>query len=424
MKRSFSGLPSGFLKLWIGQTVSEFGSRITRAGIPLIAVITLTASPSQMAVLAAVGSIPVLLFGLFAGVWVDRLRRRPILIVADLLRAGLLLTLPLAALTGHLTMVLLYGLTAVLGTLALTFETAYRAYLPALVARDQIVAANSRLSTSEALAEVGGPAVAGLLIQIISAPLAVIFDALTFLFSAISLSLIRQPEAPPAQHSDEASVRREIADGIRVIAHSPVLRTLAISLALRSFFGNFYAVLYDLYGIQVLGLTPSILGLLIGAGGVGALIGAALADRWQRRFGVSQLLIGSFLISALIGLLTPLAGGSALLAAIMLAIPQLIGDGAMMIYWINALSLRQMMVPDHLLGRVNASFGFLEMGIAPVGALIAGVLATGLGARLTLLIAVLGIIATAVWISRSPLATVGRDALERVRPEELTQTDT
>ena len=242
-----------------------------------------------------------------------------------------------------------------------------------------------------------------MLIQVISAPLAVVFDALTFLFSALSFGLIRKPEPPPTPQTVERSVWHEIAEGVRVIARDPVLRTLAVGLALRTFFGNFYAVLYDIYGIRDLGLTPSILGIAIGAGGVGALIGALLANRLQKRFSLGTILTRTLLIGSVVGLLTPLAGGSVVLASAMLIVPQIVGDGAMMIYMINAISLQQIVVPDRLLGRTDATFGFLAQGIAPVGALIAGALATALGARVTLLVATLGFLATAVWVSRSPL---------------------
>ncbi len=412
MKRPFSGLDPDFRKLWVGQTVSEFGSRITRGGLSLIAVITLAATPTQMGILAAVGSLPVLIFGLIAGAWVDRLRRRPILIVMDLARMAILLTLPLAALTGNLGMGLLYVVIVVTSVLTLIFESAYRAYLPSLVARDQLVEANSRLSSSESLAEIGGPALAGVLIQAISAPFAIIFDAFSFLFSSSMTLLIRKREPAPLRGSNAESIWREIAEGVRVVVHDPLLRSLALCIGLRSFFGNFYATLYDIYGIRDLGLTPGLLGFAIAGGGVGALIGALLTDRIQKRFGLRTTLIGSFLLSSLIGLLTPLAGGSVALATIMLIAAQVIGDGAMMIYWINALSLRQMIVPDHLLGRTNASFGFLEQGIAPLGALIAGALATGLGARATLGIAVLGGIATAIWFSRSPVRQMDKAVFE------------
>lgn len=411
MKRLLSGLPPEFLKLWLGQTISEFGSRISRAGIPLIAVITLTATPNQMGLLTAAASVPVLLFGLFAGVWVDRLRRRPILITMDLARMALLLTIPAAALTGHLTMTLLYVVMAALSVLGLVFQNAYHAYLPALVEREHVVTANSRLSTSESLAEIGGPALAGVLIQAISAPLAILFDALTFLVSAASTALIRKPEPTPQPRAEDSSVWQEIGAGVRVIAAHPVLRALALGIALRSFFGNFFGVLYDLYGIRDLGLTPAILGFTIAAGGVGALLGALLASRLQRRFGLGKTLIGALLVSGGNNLLIPLAGGAPAQAAAMLITAQIIGDAAMMIYGINAISLQQIVVPNHLLGRANASVGFLAEGIAPIGAIAAGLLATALGTRATLLIAVIGILATALWISRSPVRQLAGYAL-------------
>ena len=411
MNCRFAGLwqHPDFMKLWVGQTVSEFGSRITRGGIPLIAVITLSASPADMGILAAVASLPVLVFGLFAGVWVDRLRRRPIMIAMDVARLLLLLTIPVAALTGHLNMALLIGITAVLGVLGLVFETAYRAYLPSLVEREHVVEGNSKLATTDSLAEIGGPAIAGFLIQIISAPLAVLFDALTFAVSATSFALIRKPERkpePPKTAVHGRSVRREIAEGIGVILHDPVLRTLAIALALQSFFGNFYAALYDIYAVRELGMSAGLLGVTIAAGGVGALIGAFLADRVQKRYGLGKTLIGASLIGGVFAFLTPLAVGSPEVAALMLIGAQIIGDGMMMVYMINAISLQQIIVPDHLLGRTNASMGFLAQGVAPVGALIAGGLGAALGARGTLLIAVIGGLAIALWVSRSPLRQV------------------
>ena len=237
-----------------------------------------------------------------------------------------------------------------------------------------------------------------------------LFDALTFAVSATSFALIRKPERqpePPLHAVNQGrSVRREIAEGIGVITGDPVLRTLALALALRSFFGNFYAALYDIYAVRELGMSAGLLGVTIAAGGVGALIGAFLADRVQKRYGLGKTLIGASLIGGVFGFLTPLAVGSPEVAALMLIGAQIIGDGAMMVYMINAISLQQIIVPDHLLGRTNASMGFLAQGVAPVGALIAGGLGAALGARGTLLIAVIGGLTIALWVSRSPLRQV------------------
>jgi len=412
MNRWLTGLwrHPDFMKLWIGQSISELGTRISRDGIPLIAVITLAATPAQMGLLTAFASIPVLALSLFAGVWVDRLPRRPIMVAMDIGRLLLLLTIPVAALTGTLRIELLYVIVALIAIMSLVFDAAYRAILPALVARDQIVEGNSKLSTTEALAEIGGPSITGLLVQWISAPLAVVFDAVSYLFSSISFALIRTPEPPreprPADTPTGSSVLTEIREGLAVIAADPRLRALIIGMALRSFIGNFYAALYDIYLIRDIGLTPALLGVVVSAGGVGALIGALTADRIQRRFGVGRTITGSLIVSAAAGILTPLSLWLGALAPVALIAAQIIGDGAMLIFFINETSLRQIIVPDRLLGRTNATFAFLAQGISPVGALVAGGLATVFGAQVTLWIAVSGILVTALWVARSALRRI------------------
>lgn len=400
MKRNRSGLwqHPDFMKLWIGQTISEFGSHITRDGLPLTAVILLAATPQQMGILTAITSLPVLLFGLFAGVWIDRHRRRPVMIAADIGRMLLLLCIPAFALARVLSIEFLYVVAAGTSILSLFFEVAYRSALPSLVEREHLLEGNSKLATTSSLAEIGGSALAGLLIQWISAPLAIFFDALSFVFSAVSTGLIRTPESPPTPPANGTSIRREIVEGFGVIAANPVLRALAIGAGLRAFFGSFIGTLYGLYGIRVLGLTPGTLGLLIAAGGIGALAGAFMAGRLPRRYGLGKTLTGALLVSAGINLLIPAAGGTPLLAAGMLILAQIVGDAAMMVYEVNEISLRQMLVPERLLGRANASIGFLTQGIAPIGALVAGALAGGIGERSTLWIAVIAILLIALWM--------------------------
>lgn len=397
-----------FLKLWAGQTISSFGSHITRDGLPLLAVLTLSATPLDMGLFAVFAAVPVLILGLPAGAWVDRLPRRPVLIAADLARFGLLLTIPFAALTGRLSLGLLYGVVAVLGVLSLVFTVAYRAYLPGLVGRAHVLEGNSKLTVSESLAEIGGPAVTGLLVQWITAPLAIALDALSFLISAISLGLIKTPESRPESAptvSSLGALRREIGDGWRLIAADPVLRALAAGQAGHAFFGNAIGALYALYAIRELGLSPALLGVVISAGGISALAGAVLAPWLTRRLGPGRALTWTLLAAGLTNLTIPLAGGSPLLAAAVLIAGQLTNDGLMVAYQVSEMSLRQTRVPDHLLGRANASFEFLPQVIGPVGALLGGTLAGVIGARLTLLIAVLGILGTAVWIAASPLRT-------------------
>lgn len=404
MHRKADGLwrSPDFMKLWLGQTVSEFGSHITGTGLPLVAVITLAASPAELGILAALGSVPILLFSLAAGVWVDRMPRRPIMIGADLARLLLLLTVPIAAISGYLSMPLLYIVTIGLSLLTLLFNVAYRAVLPGLVSREHLLEGNTKLATSSSLAEVGGPAIAGLLIQLISAPMAMLLDALTFLISAISLGLIRKPEAP-APKSKPESLLRAMRTGVDVIWHHPVLRALVVADTLRAFFGSFFAALYSLYVVRELGLSAIALGVIIGAGGVGALLGSVVAQRVTRYLGVGLVLTVLPLLSGVLNLLVPLAGGPPLLAAGMLILTQLVGDAMWSVHGINEISLQQALVPDQLLGRANATVFFLVHGVAPIGAVLAGIIASATSARFGLLVAVVGFVCIALWVLTTPI---------------------
>jgi len=401
----FSGLwrHADFLKLWAGQTVSEIGSRITREGLPLAAVLTLGATPAQMGLLAAIGSVPVLLLGLVAGVWVDRLRRRPILIAADLGRAALLITIPIAALLGALTIGHLYLVAALAGILTLFFDVAYQSYLPSLVERENIVEGNSKLALSGSIAEFAGPTLAGFLVQTLTAPIAILFDALSFLVSVVSVALIRKSEPPPVPAPGRKDMGREAVEGLRVVLDNPVLRAFAGRSGTASFFGDFLAGLYGLYAIRVLGLGPATLGIIIAMGGAGDFLGALLAGRVVRRIGLGPTIIAASVLSGFIGFLLPLAGGPPIVAAAFLVAGQLWGDMARTVYDINAVSLRQVITPDHLLGRTNASMRLLEAGIGPIGALVGGILGEVIGVRQAVFISVLGSLFASLWLVFSPV---------------------
>jgi len=397
-----------FMKLWTGRTISEVGSRISREGIPLTAVLMLDAQPAQLGILGALASAPVLVLGLLVGVWVDRVRRRPVLIGVDLARAAVLATIPVAAALGLLRVGLLYVVIAVMGALAVVFEVADQSYLPSLVEREHLVEGNGKLGASSSLAEIAGPAVAGGLIQLLTAPIAIAFDAVSFLVSAVSVWLIRKPE-PPSSERPSPTPRRvlaEINSGLRLVLHDPRLRALALGTATRAFFGSFFGALYALYAIRMLGITPAVLGILIGLGGVGALPGTLLAGPLARRYGIGATLIGSFLASTLFAFLIPLAPGPGLLAVACLAIAQLFGDSALAVYLVTEVSLRQVITPDHLLGRMNASVGFLVGALVPLGALLGGALGGRLGVRATLLVAALGGLCSVGWLFWSPLRTM------------------
>ncbi len=402
-KRSFF-INRNFGLLWSGQTISEFGSRITREGLPLAANLVLRATPVQMGLLAATGALPVLLVSLFAGVWVDRLRRRPLLIVADLARAVLLLSIPLAAVLRLLRIEQLYLVAALVGILTVLFEVANQSFLPGLVAHEQIVEANSKLSASSSLAEIGGPALAGVLVQAITAPLAILFDALSFLVSALCAGFIRAPEAQPSPAQERQNLWREMQTGLRLLLGNPVLRAITLSTGTSNFFGGAFAALYGLFLIRELAVTPALYGVLVTFGGIGAFVGAFAASRFVRRIGLGRTLIGAALLSGAASLLTPLAGGPRIVTIAMLITSQLVGDFGREIYFINAVSLRQSIIPNHLLGRVNASAQFLTGGIWPLGAILAGLLSETIGMRYTLLIgAGLGFLLSSAWLLFSPL---------------------
>lgn len=388
----FQGLwrHSDFMKLWTGQTVSEFGSNITRDGLGLAALLVLNATPTQMGFLTAMGAVPVLLLGLFAGVWVDRLRRRPLMIVADLARAAMLFTIPVAALAGALSMAQLYVVVVVAGAFTVLFEAAYHAYLPGLVTREQLMDANSKLALSSSLAEVAGTGLAGILVQLVTAPLAILIDSLSFVFSAFSLGRIRQPESLPVAPA-HPNVLGEAMDGVRMLLADPILRPLALSAGIRSFFGSFIGVLYGLYAIRDLGLSPALLGITIATGGIGSLLGSVVAERVTHRLGVGRTLVLTSLAGTATALMIPLAGSVSFgLGLTILLLAQLFGDVLWTIRAIGDVSLRQAVTPGYLLGRTNASLQLLVAGLGPCGAVIGGMLGTAIGAQATLVIAALG----------------------------------
>ncbi len=408
MRRYRTGLwsKSDFVKLWLGQTVSYFGSGITGIALSLTAVLFLAATPAQMGILGAIDGVSVLVIGLLAGVWVDRVRRRPLLIAADLGRAFVLGTIPLAALLGVLRLGQLYIVAALAGMLTVIFNVAHSAFLPSLIPQESLVEANSKLAMSDSIAEIGGPAVAGPLVQLISAPFALLFDALSFLFSACCLGLIHTPEPPPAALEQRKSIWSDLVEGLRLVLKNPLLRALAGSAGTFNLFGNFIGALYALFVIRQLGVSPIFLGLLIATGGVSALVGALMAERVVRRFGLGRTVgIGLFMYGAT-GLLIPLAGGSVALALSLLFLSQLLGDASVSIYFIAEVSLRQSIVPANVLGRTNASIQFLSQGVAPLGALLAGILGGMIGLRLTMLIGVLGVMLAGTWLLLSPVRKV------------------
>lgn len=398
-----------FLKLWVGQTISELGSVVTRTAVPLVALLVLGAGPAEFAFLVVAESLAVLLVSLVAGAWVDRLRRRPLLIWADVIRAALLFSIPIAYVLGALRIEQLYVVVFLVACLGAVFSAAYPAYVPSLVGPDRIVEANGKLATSSSIAEIGGPGLAGALVQLFRAPFAILVDAISFVVSAISLALIRTPEPARPLREAGANVRAEIVEGLRAVRDHRVLWPLAVRSIVAHVAGSFYGVLYTIYLIEDLKLDPFLLGVVISAGGVGSLVGSLFASRVIRHLGLGPALIWTALGASALGVLTPLAQGPLPLIVAMVLLPQLVGDGLQTIEGVAETSLVQGLAPDRILGRVNATLETISHGIAyPLGALGAAALAGVIGARGGIAIGWAGMAISIAILVLSPLPRVRR----------------
>jgi len=402
-----------FLKLWAGQTVSELGSVVTRTAVPLVALLVLGAGPLQMALIVVAGSLAILLVGFFAGAWVDRLRRRPLLIGTDAFRALLLFSIPLAYAANVLRMEQLYLVTFVEGCLGALFSAAYPAYVPSLIGVDRVVEGNSKLATSSSLAEIGGPGLAGALVQLVSAPFAILVDAVSFGVSALSLLFIRTPEPARPVRTESTPIRQEIVEGLRLVLGHRVLLPIAMRSVVAHVAGSFYGVLYTIYLIDDLHLSPLLLGIVVSAGGVGSLIGSLFASRVIRVLGLGPALIWTAIGASALGILTPLAQGPILVATVMVFIPQLFGDGLQTIEGVAELSLVQGLSPDRILGRVNATLEVFSHGIAyPIGALTAAAVAGAIGVRGGIAIGWAGMAISILFLVLSPLPRIRTTADE------------
>jgi MFS family permease len=393
-----------FLKLWVGQTVSELGTVVTRTAVPLVALLVLGAGPWELAVLVIVTSMGVLLVGLFAGAWVDRLRRRPLLIWDDFIRAALLLSIPAAYAFGALRIEQLYIVMFLESCLGALFDAAYPAYVPTLIGRDRLVEGNSRLATSSSIAEIGGPGFAGALVQIASAPFAILVDAVSFVVSAVSLLMIRAPEPPRPSREAKTRIVHEIVEGLGVVRRHAIVFPLAARSVPAHVFGAFYGVLYSIYLLRELHLDPFLLGIVISAGGVGSLVGSFFASRAVSALGIGRALVGTAIAASVIGVLTPLAQGPVALAALMVFLPQLIGDGLQTIEGVAERSLIQGVTSDRVLGRVNATLDVVSHGIGyPLGALVAAFIAEQIGVRGAIAIGWAGMALSIAFVVFSPV---------------------
>jgi MFS-type transporter involved in bile tolerance (Atg22 family) len=397
-----------FVKLWAGETVSLIGTQVTQFAMPIVAVLTLRATVFEVGVLNALRFVPVIVVALFAGVWLDRRRRRPVLVACSLANAVLIGLVPLASVTGLLSIGLLCVVTALAGTLSVVFDVGALSYVPFLVERRHLPESNSKLQASFAVAGIAGPGIAGLLIGLITAPITLSVDAVSYLFSALGLITIRKPEPEPERPEERISIRRQIAEGFRAVYGTRLLRALLTqSAALNVGFGAVSTV-FTVYALRTLHLSPLKLGIVIAGLAVGALFGALAATRIRNALGLGRALavaITGVSASPLL-LLIPRGAG---LAAVLLLFAGWLGHGCGISIWnVNTITLRQALTPMRLLARMNATYRMLLFGALPVGALLGGLLGNAVGLRAAIVISVIVLTSPVLWMLFSPVFRLGQ----------------
>ena len=392
-----------FLKLWSAETVSQFGSQVSQLALPLVAILVLDASPFEVAALGTIEFLPFILFTLPAGVWVDRLPRRPILIAGDFGRAAVLATIPLAYVTDALTLGQLYVVGFLVGTCTVFFDVAYQSYLPSLVERDHIIEGNSKLEISRSGAQIGGPGLGGALVEIFTAPYAVLIDAVSFLGSGLFLLGIRKYEESPralAQPGEKSSLWKELNEGLRFVLGNPYLRAQAGCTATSNFFFMLGFSIVIVFYVRALGLSPGVIGLVFSLSSIGSLVAALTARRISDRFGIGPTTIAVTLLQGPAFLLIALAPVGAPFA--FLIVGGVVLGFVVVTYNIVQLSYRQAICPPRLQGRMNSVMRFIVWGTIPIGSLTGGALGTWIGLRETIVIGAIGSGASFLWILFSP----------------------
>lgn len=407
MPSRFTGLwrHPDFLKLWAARTISLTGSSVTSLALPLTAVLFLNATPAEMGLLAAVGAMPFLLFGLVAGAWVDQHRRRPILIAADLGRAALLFLIPLAAILGMLRIEHLYVVAFFVGILNLFFIVSLRSFLPCLIDRTQLMDGNSKLEVSSSIAEILGKGIAGGLVELLTAPVAIVLDALSFAFSAVFIGAIKAVEVTPEQTRSRRNPWNDIREGLAFVLDDKRLRAMVGALGMLDLFNAALEAVWLIYITRELSVEPTLLGLALAAGSIGMIVGTQLPGPLARRIGLGRSLVASLVLLALSDLVVPLVGNTVpklVLVALLIGTEVTFAIG-LTIFNIGQVSLRQAITPDRLQGRTNGTFSFLVGGTVPLGGLLGGALGQAVGPRSTLVAAAIGEMLAVLWLVLSPL---------------------
>ncbi|MDQ3823734.1 MAG: MFS transporter [Actinomycetota bacterium] len=402
-----------FLKLWAGQTISVFGDAITLLGLPLVAVLTLDASAAQMGLLTAAGLAPHLLLSLFAGVWIDRrARRRRLLVAADLGRAALLAWIPVAAVLDVLTLEQLFVVSFLVGALTVVFDVAWSSLFVLVVPTRDVVEANSKLSISRSASWMGGPPLAGALVELLTAPLAVAADAVSFLVSAAFVGRLRVEERP--LDPDGNGVRARLAAGFGFLFGQPILRAGLACTATVNFFNFAFHAIFVLFATEELGVSPGLLGAVLGAGAVGSALGAVVAPALQRRIGIGPSYMLGAVLFPLPLVLVPLADGPLWLVAGLLFASEFLAGVGVMVFDVAGNSLNLVLTPQRLRARTVGTHRTINYGVRPLGALLGGLLGAAIGLRPTLWIATVGAAVSVVWLLFSPVPRL------RELPEQAT----
>jgi predicted MFS family arabinose efflux permease len=392
-----------FRKFWIGETVSLIGTEVTRFALPLIAVLSLSASAFEVGLLNAMRYVPIVVISLFAGIWLDRRRRLPVLIAANIGRALCIGVVPVLAATDSLTLWVLCLVALVLGTLTVLFDVGSLSFVPSVVERPQLPDANGRLQTSFSFAMIVGPGLGGFLVAALSAPTTLAVDALSYAFSVALLLSLRVSEPEPQAKADRPGVRASIAEGLHAVFGNKVLRNLLTQSATFNLAQNAMITVFILYTVRTLGLSAQQLGLVLGVGSLGSLAGALLANRITRAVGYGRTLRLATIVAGLAPLLFLTARGDGLSSVVILTAAYGTAGFMLVIYNVNTVSLRQVVTPNRLLARMNASYRMVLFGTIPLGALLGGTLAQQLGLRPAMAITLVLLTSPIAWTFFSPV---------------------
>jgi predicted MFS family arabinose efflux permease len=422
LRRPTGGLWSNvnFLNLWSAESIAQVGAQISPVAIPLMAALTLNASAFQMGLLTAASGVPVLLLGILAGAWVDRLHKTPVMMAMDLGRALVLLAIPVAAVFDVLSIPLLIAVALLTGAQSVVFNAAYVSILPSLVKRSELSDANGKLYASMSTAQVVGPATAGTLISLLSAPVVMVINSLTYFGSAFFIRRIDHDEQPSSSTPDDRHLLREVSEGFRALFSSPVLRAISLSSATINLAGWMFLAVYVLYMTDDLGLSATGVGLVFASGGVGALLGSLVASRLSNRFGVGRTMVWAAILFGVFGLTVPMAILVPDLALPLIVFAEFAQWMTLVIFNVLGLSLRQTLTPARLLGRVAASNQVLAQGMMPIGSFLGGVIGSLASVQAALLTGVFGMFLAAGWVMFSPVTGIREMPAEPVDGDHAT----